>query len=79
MHEYALRRMFRQSGARRVAAHPFAGWKPGVPYLLGVVMFCMGLTMTPADFQGVARRPWAVALGLVALPQALDEQGRPHP
>ncbi|WP_051855214.1 bile acid:sodium symporter family protein [Streptomyces sp. NRRL B-1347] len=44
----------------------FADWKPSVPYLLGVVMFCMGLTMTPADFQGVARRPWAVALGLVA-------------
>ncbi|WP_233103015.1 bile acid:sodium symporter family protein [Streptomyces flavofungini] len=44
----------------------FGGWKESVPYLLGVVMFCMGLTMTPTDFQGVARRPWAVALGLVA-------------
>ncbi|MFD9906868.1 bile acid:sodium symporter family protein [Streptomyces sp. NPDC059063] len=44
----------------------FADWKPGVPYLLGVVMFCMGLTMTPQDFKGVAQRPWAVALGLVA-------------
>ncbi|MFE6404088.1 bile acid:sodium symporter family protein [Streptomyces alboflavus] len=44
----------------------FGGWKESVPYLLGVVMFCMGLTMTPQDFQGVARRPWAVALGLVA-------------
>jgi len=37
-----------------------------VPYLLGVVMFCMGVTMTPDDFKGVAKRPWAVALGLVA-------------
>ncbi|MGW1023439.1 bile acid:sodium symporter family protein [Streptomyces sp. NPDC002577] len=44
----------------------FAGWKTNVPYLLGVVMFCMGLTMSVADFQGVAKRPWAVALGLVA-------------
>lgn len=44
----------------------FAGWTGGVPYLLGCVMFCMGLTMTPLDFQGVVKRPWAVALGLVA-------------
>ena len=39
---------------------------PAVPYLLGVIMFCMGLTMTPQDFTGVVKRPWAVALGLVA-------------
>lgn len=44
----------------------FGGWRESVPYLLGVVMFCMGLTMTPQDFRGVVRRPWAVALGLVA-------------
>ncbi|NBE50898.1 bile acid:sodium symporter family protein [Streptomyces boluensis] len=44
----------------------FAEWKTSVPYLLGIVMFCMGLTMTPLDFKGVAKRPWAVALGLVA-------------
>ncbi|MCX5080523.1 bile acid:sodium symporter family protein [Streptomyces sp. NBC_00401] len=44
----------------------FASWKTNVPYLLGVVMFCMGLTMTPHDFKGVAKRPWAVGLGLVA-------------
>ncbi|WP_415857157.1 bile acid:sodium symporter family protein, partial [Sinomonas sp. G460-2] len=39
---------------------------PWVPYLLGVIMFCMGLTLTPPDFASVVRRPWAVALGLVA-------------
>ncbi|NUP73427.1 MAG: bile acid:sodium symporter family protein [Sinomonas sp.] len=39
---------------------------PSVPYLLGVIMFCMGLTLTPPDFTSLARRPWAVALGLVA-------------
>lgn len=44
----------------------FVSWKTNVPYLLGVVMFCMGLTMTPHDFKGVAKRPWAVGLGLVA-------------
>ncbi|GAA0468062.1 bile acid:sodium symporter family protein [Streptomyces sp. NPDC046215] len=44
----------------------FTGWASSVPYLLGVVMFSMGLTLTPRDFHAVAERPWAVALGLVA-------------
>ncbi|AJT67899.1 hypothetical protein T261_6284 [Streptomyces lydicus] len=44
----------------------FTGWAPGVPWLLGVVMFSMGLTLTPPDFTAVARRPWAVGLGLAA-------------
>ncbi|MET9293018.1 bile acid:sodium symporter family protein [Streptomyces sp. NPDC003077] len=44
----------------------FTGWAPAVPWLLGVVMFSMGLTLTPPDFAAVAKRPWAVALGLVA-------------
>ncbi|MFF4953752.1 bile acid:sodium symporter family protein [Streptomyces chattanoogensis] len=44
----------------------FTGWAPGVPWLLGVVMFSMGLTLTPPDFAAVARRPWAVGLGLAA-------------
>ncbi|WP_142131450.1 bile acid:sodium symporter family protein [Arthrobacter sp. SLBN-83] len=39
---------------------------PSVPYLLGIIMFCMGLTLTPPDFAAVAKRPWAVALGIVA-------------
>ncbi|MFE4544985.1 bile acid:sodium symporter family protein [Arthrobacter sp. NPDC056727] len=39
---------------------------PTVPYLLGIIMFCMGLTLTPPDFAAVARRPWAVVLGIVA-------------
>lgn len=45
---------------------PFAGWTPAVPWLLGVVMFSMGLTLTLPDFTAVARRPWAVGLGLAA-------------
>ncbi|MFF9131102.1 bile acid:sodium symporter family protein [Streptomyces sp. NPDC014806] len=44
----------------------FTGYGTYVPYLLGVVMFCMGLTMSLEDFRGVARRPWVVLLGLVA-------------
>lgn len=49
-----------------LAPDAFRDWGTNVPYLLGLVMFCMGLTMTPLDFQGVVKRPWAVALGLVA-------------
>lgn len=37
-----------------------------VPLLLGVIMFGMGLTLRPADFALVLRRPWAVLLGLCA-------------
>ncbi|MGW4344092.1 bile acid:sodium symporter family protein [Streptomyces sp. BBFR109] len=44
----------------------FSGYGTDVPYLLGLVMFCMGLTMSLDDFKGVARRPWVVLLGLVA-------------
>ncbi|MFC6064491.1 bile acid:sodium symporter family protein [Streptomyces ochraceiscleroticus] len=44
----------------------FTGWAPSVPWLLGVVMFSMGLTLTVPDFAAVAKRPWAVGLGLVA-------------
>lgn len=39
---------------------------PIVPYLLGIIMFCMGLTLTPPDFASVVKRPWAVVLGIVA-------------
>lgn len=49
-----------------IAPGAFAAGGDWVPYLLGVVMFCMGVTMTPADFKGVGKRPWAVALGLAA-------------
>ncbi len=44
----------------------FAPVTSSVPYLLGVVMFCMGVTLTPPDFARIARRPWVVLLGLVA-------------
>ncbi|WP_199430567.1 bile acid:sodium symporter family protein [Qaidamihabitans albus] len=37
-----------------------------IPLLLGVIMFGMGLTLRPADFALVLRRPRAVLLGLAA-------------
>lgn len=43
----------------------FAGWTSTVPYLLGTVMFCMGLTMTPArrDWPRTGHRPRAPYAG----------------
>lgn len=49
-----------------LAPGAFKPMSPAVPYLLGVIMFCMGLTLTPPDFAAVAKRPWAVVLGIVA-------------
>lgn len=37
-----------------------------VPLFLGIVMFGMGLTLRGSDFALVARRPWAVLVGVVA-------------
>ena len=37
-----------------------------IPLLLGIIMFGMGLTLRGADFALVARRPWAVLLGVAA-------------
>ncbi|RLV08180.1 Bile acid:sodium symporter [Streptomyces griseocarneus] len=53
-------------GVGLTAPSHFTGWAPAVPHLLGVVMFTMGLTLTAPDFRAVARRPWAVGLGLIA-------------
>ncbi|MDY3115664.1 MAG: bile acid:sodium symporter family protein [Sutterella sp.] len=38
---------------------------PWIPYLLGVIMFGMGLTLSPADFREVFRRPFDVFVGIV--------------
>ncbi|MGK5733448.1 bile acid:sodium symporter family protein [Streptomyces sp. URMC 124] len=53
-------------GVGLAAPSHFTGWAPAVPWLLGVVMFTMGLTLTGDDFRAVAKRPWAVGLGLAA-------------
>ncbi len=44
----------------------FTGWSPAVPWLLSVIMLGMGMTMRPGDFALIARRPWALLLGVVA-------------
>jgi BASS family bile acid:Na+ symporter len=37
-----------------------------IPVFLGIVMFGMGLTLRGSDFALVARRPWAVLIGVAA-------------
>jgi BASS family bile acid:Na+ symporter len=39
---------------------------PYIPWLLGIVMFGMGMTLTFQDFKTVFRRPWEVLIGVVA-------------
>jgi len=42
-----------------------APWKPAILPLLGVVMFGMGMTLTPANFAEVLRRPRLIGLGVL--------------
>lgn len=42
---------------------PFKTW---IPYLLGLVMFGMGITLTFSDFSEVAKHPKAVIIGVIA-------------
>jgi BASS family bile acid:Na+ symporter len=44
----------------------FAGGTVAVPYLLMIIMLGMGMTLRPSDFAIVARRPWALLLGVAA-------------
>ncbi|MGA9871334.1 MAG: bile acid:sodium symporter family protein [Rhodococcus sp. (in: high G+C Gram-positive bacteria)] len=44
----------------------FSGGTPAVPWLLAVIMLGMGMTMKLADFTVVAKRPWALMLGVTA-------------
>ncbi|MDF9277682.1 bile acid:sodium symporter family protein [Arthrobacter sp. EH-1B-1] len=44
----------------------FTGLAPAINPLLGVIMFGMGLTLTPPDFAMIARRPIPVVIGVVA-------------
>ncbi len=44
---------------------PAASIAPAVPWLLGVIMFFMGLTLTLPDFARIAKRPWMVLVGVV--------------
>lgn len=44
----------------------FSGWAPYIPLLLGVIMFGMGLTLTPKDFKEIFRAPKSVIVGVIA-------------
>lgn len=45
---------------------PSASLAPAIPWLLGLIMFGMGLTLEPSDFAVVVRHPQAVAVGVLA-------------
>lgn len=49
-----------------LAPEVFAGGTRWVPWLLMLIMLGMGLTLRPHDFVVVARRPWALLLGVAA-------------
>ena len=39
---------------------------PYIPWLLGIIMFGMGLTLAPSDFKILGQHPKAVLIGVVA-------------
>lgn len=49
-----------------LAPSAFIWLGPYIPWLLGIIMFGMGATLTFGDFKEVARRPLAVGVGVVA-------------
>lgn len=53
-------------GVALAAPELFAGGTAAVPWLLTLIMLGMGLTLRPSDFGVVARRPWALLLGVAA-------------
>ena len=44
----------------------FVWLKAYIPWMLGIIMFGMGMTMTAADFKGVMHSPKAVLIGVAA-------------
>ncbi|UTW49268.1 bile acid:sodium symporter family protein [Bacterioplanoides sp. SCSIO 12839] len=44
---------------------PLIAWKSATVPLLMVIMFCMGLTLRPADFQRVLNKPKPIATGVM--------------
>ncbi len=44
----------------------FIPTKPAIPWLLGLIMFGMGMTLSPKDFVGVVQRWKLVGFGLLA-------------
>lgn len=55
------------AGAVALTAPDFvASAAPAIPWLLSLIMLGMGLTLRPADFAVVVRRPWPLLLGVAA-------------
>ncbi|MBF0803526.1 MULTISPECIES: bile acid:sodium symporter family protein [unclassified Neisseria] len=54
------------AGIAFAAPETFKWVLPHIPLLLGVVMFGMGLTLSPADFKILGRHPKAVLVGVAA-------------
>jgi len=44
----------------------FSGATVAIPWLLSIIMLGMGMTLTLSDFAVVAKRPWALLLGVAA-------------
>ena len=44
----------------------FVWMKAYIPWVLGIIMFGMGMTMTVDDFKGVLQNPKAVVIGVIA-------------
>ncbi len=44
----------------------FSGATVAIPWLLAVIMLGMGMTLQPADFVVIAKRPWALVVGVAA-------------
>lgn len=49
-----------------IAPHYFIWFKPFIVPALGIVMFGMGITLTPSDFRRILHQPKAVAVGVAA-------------
>lgn len=54
------------AGIAFAAPETFKWVLPHIPLLLGIVMFGMGLTLSPADFKILGRHPKAVLVGVTA-------------
>lgn len=53
-------------GIGTLATRFFVWLKAYIPWILGIIMLGMGMTMTVDDFKGVLQSPKAVLIGVVA-------------
>ena len=54
------------SGIALMIPEAFVWLRAYIPWMLGIIMFGMGMTMTVGDFKSVLQSPKAVAIGVVA-------------